>query len=142
MPTPYLTRASLEQLIGSAEIAAAESATSASIDAVLSSQCAIADGYVSKQTALPPTPAAIEQVAPIVADLVYTALYANAGGEAISKRRAEALKTLRDIAEGTLVLVVTPAGPVEEGTSGAAFGSTPRLASRSQLSEGFGDAGW
>lgn len=146
MPTPYLTRASLEALLGADTVARAESDTSASIDAVISSQCAFADGYVSKQVSLPPHATAVEQVAPIVADLVYCALYAMAGGDAVAKRKADAIKTLRDIAEGTMVLFSeavadNPDTPEDESAGGAACGSAPRLTSRTAL-QGSVDASW
>lgn len=141
MATAYIDRTKLDALLGADTVARAEADTSANIDAVIASQCAFADGYVSKQVALPPSAQAIEQVAPIVADLVYCALYANAGGESIAKRKADAIKTLRDIAEGVLVLHVVavaddPNTPEDESDTGAAAGSAPRLASRAQLGAG------
>ena len=141
MPTPYIDRAKLADLVGSKSLQTAEQQLGANIEAVISAACATADGYVRKQVALPPTPEAISQVAPLVAELVFTALYANSTNAELTKRREAAMRALRDIASGALVLhtpqpVDDPATPEDESAgSGPAFGASPRRMGRSQLGD-------
>lgn len=148
MATPYLDRARLDALLGAGVVSVAEADAGANVDAVIAAMCAMADGYVGKQVALPPSAQAIEQVAPLVAELVYAALYASGGGETAIKRRSEALKALRDIAAGTLALHVEPVADDpntdedESAAGGAAFGSAKRLASRTALGGGAVNADW
>lgn len=135
MATAYLDRAKLESLIGVLEVASAESASSADIAAVIESQCAMVDAYVSAQIALPPSATAIAQVAPIVADLVYCALYASGGSPELAARKNAALKQLRDISAKPPVMLLhiapvldDPLTPdTDESGTGAACGSAPRL---------------
>lgn len=144
MPTPYLTRATLADLLGAAVLATAEADTTANIDAVIAAQCSLADGYVGAQVALPPSPQAQAQVAPVVAELVYCALYAGAGSDAINARHKLAMQQLKDIAQGLVRLHVEPvqddpATADDESATGAAAGSAGRWASRSQLSGGYSE---
>ena len=145
MTTEYLTRAALEQLLGAPTVVNALAASDADLAAVIAAQSAIADGYVARQTPLPLHASAIAQVAPVVAELVYCALYAQDASDTTAKRRSEAMKTLRDIAEGTLTLFTPPvaddpATAEDESYSGAAFGSAPRMTSLP--SSGGADAAW
>lgn len=147
MPTPYLTRETLADLLGATVLANAEAATTANIEAVIVAQCALADGYVSAQVSLPPSAQAQAQVAPIVAELVHCALYAGSGGEVNITRRKFAMQQLKDIASGQVRLHVEPVADdpdtlEDESATGAAAGSAGRWASRSQLSGGVSDAGW
>lgn len=141
MPTSYIDRAKLTDLVGAKALQTAEQTLGANLDAVISAACATADGYVRKQVALPPTPEALEQVAPLVAELVYTALYANSTNPELTKRREAAMRALRDIASGALVLhtsppVDDPSTPEDESAgSGPAFGASPRRMGRSQLGD-------
>ena len=147
MPTPYLTKATLASLLGPAVLATAEADTTANIDAVIAAQCALADGYVAAQVSLPPSALAQAQVAPVVAELVYCALYAASGSEALNARHKLAMAQLKDIAQGLVRLHVEPvlddpATADDESATGAAAGSAGRWASRSQLSGGVSDAAW
>lgn len=138
MPTPYINLAKLTDLLGPATLAEIAANSTARIEAVIDSQCAVADGYVSAQVSLPPTAQAIEQVAPIVSELVYCILYANDRSDAVEARRKAALQQLKDIASGLVRLHVEPvvddpSTPEDESATGAAAGSAGRLASRSAL---------
>lgn len=132
MATQYLTRAGLEALVGVKILQTAEQQLQANVDAVIVAACAIADGYVRKQVALPPTAQAIEQVAPVVAELVLTSLYLSSSNPEMSKRREAAMKALRDIGAGLTTLHFEPGAddpstPEDESSgSGAAFGAAPR----------------
>lgn len=135
MATTYLDRAKLEAVFGTKLLDAALKQTTADLEAVIASQCALADGYVAAQVGLPPSATAIEQVAPIVADLVYAALYVQSGGEAQAARRVAAMKALQDIAKGVVVLhrepvADNPATVEDESATGAACGSAPRQATK------------
>ncbi len=132
MATSYITdRDHLASLLGAKTLEAAERALALEdIGPVIASQNALADGYVQAQLSLPVSAEAQAQVAPIVAELVFTALYVNSTNEQITKRRDAALRTLRDIAAGTLKLaapapVDNPDTPEDEST-GIASGSASR----------------
>lgn len=133
MPTPYINRASLSALVGANVLERAEADTAADVDAVIAAVCAVADGYVASQVALPPSDLARAQVAPIVAELVICTLFANDQSDHTAKRRDSALKQLREIADSTVKLHVNapvddPATPEDERLSGAsAFGGSPRV---------------
>lgn len=130
MATPYLDRAGLEALLGTGTVERIASDTDANIDAVIQAQCAVADGYVASQVTLPPNPLAMAQVAPIVAELVYCALYIGSGLD-VSPRRTAALKQLQDIAVKPPrmvlfcpALVDDPATAADESNTGADSGSS------------------
>lgn len=148
MPTAYLNRQKLDQLLGARTVADAIAQSEADIDSVIAAVSAIADGYVSGQLVLPLSPTAIEQVAPLVAELVYCALYSADGSETTAKRKAEAMKALRDISSGTFrlhsePLPDDPATPENESLSGAACGAGPRLISGLyKLNQDDANAGW
>jgi phage gp36-like protein len=149
MSTQYVTRAQLEAVLGVSTVNQAEEGAGLSVEAVISSQCALADAYVSKQVSLPPSAAAIEQVSPIVIEMVYVTLYASSGSEAIQKRRETAMQLLRDIGSGKCELFrdITPDNPdtPEDEGAEAAFGSNKRLASRlalGMLGQGEGNGTW
>lgn len=100
-PTPYLDRAGLDALLGTLTVAKAAAAMASDVDAMLISVCAMADGYVIRQLGtLPPAPAALAQVAPLVAEIVLSKLYAGTPNELIAKRGEAAMRALRDIAAG------------------------------------------
>lgn len=133
MPTAYLRdRDHLVSLIGAGSLQQATRALGLEdIEPVIDSQNALADGYVSAQVQLPPSAQAIEQVAPLVAELVYTALFLGNANEQVTKRREQALKALRDVATGTVRLHVEPvvddpATPQDESNTVADFGAAPR----------------
>lgn len=105
MPTPYIDRPALEQLLGVETVAKAEKTLAANVPAVIAGACATADGYVLQQLGeLPPSSVAIEQVAPLVAELALSRLYAGAPNELIARRGEAAMKALRDIAAGAFRL--------------------------------------
>lgn len=139
MATAYLDRAALADLVGSTSLENAELELGANVEAVIAAACATADGYVSKQVAMPPTPEAIAQVAPLVAELVFTALKANSSNAELTKRREIAMRTLRDIGNGAFALhtapvVDDPATPDDESKPrGPACGSAPRRMTRTEL---------
>jgi hypothetical protein len=141
MATSYIDRDRLAALVGAKPLADAEQQMGANVDAVIAAACATADGYVRKQVAMPPSTEAIDQVAPIVAELVYTGLKANVPNPELTKRREMALRALRDIASGALVLHTTPtvddpATPEDESAeAGPACGSAPRRMTRTQLTD-------
>ena len=136
MPTPYIDRAGLEQLLGVETIAKAEKTLAANVPAVIAGACATADGYVLQQLGqLPPSATAVEQVAPLVAELALSRLYAGSPNELIAKRGEAAMKALRDIASGAFRLhrdpVANDPATVEDETlvGESAAGSGPRTLS-------------
>lgn len=141
MATPYLDRDKLAALLGAPTLKTAEQSLGANLEAVIAATCARIDGYVRKQVTLPPTPDAIEQIAPLAAELVYLALTINNKDPENQKRRDTAERALRDIATGLVVLdtappVDDPATPEDESAeAGPACGSAPRRMTRTQLTD-------
>jgi phage gp36-like protein len=136
MPTPYIDRPALELLLGVETVAKAEKTLAANVAAVISGACATADGYVLQQLGeLPPSSVAIEQVAPLVAELALSRLYAGASNELIAKRGEAAMRALRDVASGAFRLhrdpvEDDPSTPEDESALGAAAaGSGSRVLS-------------
>lgn len=141
MPTPYLDRAKLNALIGEATVTRAEADNQLDINAVIESNCALADGFVAAQVALPPSLTAQAQVAPLVAELVYCALMMMSGSEKVIERRTAVMRQLRGISMKPPEMLLhveavadNPATPeLDESGTGAACGSAPRLTGWSQL---------
>ena len=136
MPTPYIDRPALELLLGVETVAKAEKQNLANVSAVIAGACATADGYVLQQLGeLPPSSVAVEQVAPLVAELVLSRLYSGNPNELIAKRGEAAMRALRDVASGAFRLhrdpvEDDPSTPEDESAMGAAAaGSGSRVLS-------------
>lgn len=133
MATPYIDRAGIEALLGVDAVAKAESDAGLNVAEVIEAQCAVADGYVAAQVALPPSAQAQAQVAPLVAELVYAALWAYSGAPNAETRRDAALRQLRDIASSPPKLLLhvepmvdDPATEDDESGTGSASSAEPR----------------
>lgn len=137
MPTPYIPdRAALELILGVKTVEAAARTLDADIGVIIAGACSTADGYVLQQLGeLPPSNVAIAQVAPLVAELVLSRLYAGSPNELMAKRGEAAMRGLRDIANGIVRLHRDPVEddpntPENESTLGdAAAGSGSRVLS-------------
>lgn len=137
MPTPYIPdRAALELILGVKTVEAAARTLDADIGVIIAGACSTADGYVLQQLGeLPPSNVAIAQVAPLVAELVLSRLYAGSPNELMAKRGEAAMRGLRDIANGIVRLHRDPVEddpntPEDESALGAAAaGSGSRVLS-------------
>lgn len=135
MPTPYINREQLEALYGAGFVTRAEVDTDANIAAILEAVNAEADAYVGCQVALPPVPAAIDQVRAAVARMAACMMYGQAAPEALVRADAAARKFLDNVAAGKVLLAKPevlddPTTPEVESDTGAACGAAPRRTGR------------
>lgn len=77
-------------------------------DRALQDCSATADGYIAAKNALP-LPVVNDRLKEVVADLARYKLYKNRATDEIRQRYEDAIAWLKDVARGTVVLVVDPA---------------------------------
>ncbi|MBX9702382.1 MAG: DUF1320 domain-containing protein [Acetobacteraceae bacterium] len=118
---PYATLADLTARFGEAEVAqltdraGTEQVDGSVVDAALADADATIEGYLAGRYAVPvaPVPALLRRIA---CDLARHTLHGKSAGEAVRRAQEDALKLLRDLANGVAVL---------PGATAAAAGANP-----------------
>ena len=143
----YATQADLVARFGTTELAQLTDRTAgtvidaAVVAAALADADALVDGYLAQRYALPvtPTPALLLRVA---CDIARFLLHGKAAGEKVRDAYDDALKLLRDLADGRAALpgaLPAPAAQTPAAAGGAPKFATPeRLFSRAGLGDYLG----
>jgi phage gp36-like protein len=141
---PYATQSDLVARFGSAELAqltdrvAGTAIDAAVVAAALADADALIDGYLAQRYALPvtPTPALLLRAA---ADIARFLLHGKSAGEAVRNAYDDALRVLRDLADGRAALPGAAAAPAAQ--TPAAAGGAPQFATPARVFDraGLGD---
>lgn len=136
----YTTQQALEDRYGSDELVALTDRGSVATDQVdadtvakaIASAAAIIDGYVARRYVLPmaETPPLIAELAEIIA---YYKLHLVRPGEKTQDEHDDAMKKLREIAEGTIRLPIDETTAEETGGTGAQFTDRDRPMEASKM---------
>lgn len=145
---PYATQADLVARFGTTELAQLTDRTAGTtidatvVSAALADADALIEGYLAQRYALPvsPVPAMLLRVA---ADVARYLLHGNAATDAVRTAYEDALKVLRDLADGRAALpgaAAAPAGatPAAAGGGRVLVAAPDRVFARASLPDYFG----
>lgn len=133
---PYASQADLEARFGAAELAQLTDRVlgtlvePAVVAAALADADALIDGYLAQRYALPvnPVPPLLKRVA---CDIARFLLHGKSAGEKVRQAYDDALKVLRDLADGRAALPGAAEAPSAQAP--AAAGGTPRTAAPARI---------